>query len=33
MHRCPICRELIRPEDDPAIDDVGRLIHADCEEY
>lgn len=33
MYRCPVCRELIRPEDDQTFDDVGRLVHTDCEEY
>lgn len=30
MYRCPVCRELVRSEDDPAIDDSGRIVHEDC---
>lgn len=31
MHRCPECRELLRPEDDVVMNDAGQIVHADCD--
>lgn len=31
MLRCPVCRELIRSEDDVTIDDAGQFVHEECQ--
>lgn len=31
MYRCPECRELVRSEDDKALNDAGEIVHADCD--